>query len=266
MHLDAELCRRFLAHSVAKGNCAQWVREQRRALKFLAERLQGRDLARLELRVLLEHVDGHRARTATIKALYSYLRKKTFELTVEEDPTFGRLMVTSPRPKPFVDKSLKPAEVRRALRRLRGKWRDLYRLQSVTGIHTSELLRFASGGEVVRYRGQAGAHAFIQVAHKGGQVHRVAVSREVAQCAQRVRARGSFTAEAYHLHVRGAGGFTPGRLRHTVATQLVNDGVDMATVATFLGHRTPQTTKKWYARFAIPRNPMLGRAKRARRR
>jgi len=258
MRLNDELVRRFLAHSLKKGNSVKHVGEQRRALRFLAARLKGRDLARLELRVLHPQVDGHHMRIATIKALYSYLRTVTFELTPEEDPTFGRVKTLQTKPKPGLNKALHRRDVRLAVRRLREPWRSRLALQAATGIHTSELLRFARSGRVVPYRGQEGACAFLELPHKGGQTHRVALNQRLAMLARKVLDEGSFTGEFYHKHVRAAGEFTPGRLRHTVATDLVNRGIDMAAVATFLGHRTPQTTRRWYARFAVPRNPLLG--------
>jgi hypothetical protein len=35
---------------------------------------------------------------------------------------------------------------------------------------------------------------------------------------------------------------------------MVEAGADLASVSTFLGHRTPATTRAFYARFATPRN------------
>jgi hypothetical protein len=37
----------------------------------------------------------------------------------------------------------------------------------------------------------------------------------------------------------------------------VDAGADIATVSTFLGHRSPLTTKRFYATHATPRNPLL---------
>ena len=43
---------------------------------------------------------------------------------------------------------------------------------------------------------------------------------------------------------------TPGRYRHAVATWAVERGVDLRAVASFLGHRFPATTRKFYATHA----------------
>ena len=44
--------------------------------------------------------------------------------------------------------------------------------------------------------------------------------------------------------------FTPGRLRHSIATHAINQGADMAAVASFLNHKSPRTTKRFYATLA----------------
>ena len=43
---------------------------------------------------------------------------------------------------------------------------------------------------------------------------------------------------------------TPHTLRHTVATQLVRDGVPLIEVAKLLGHRDSRITEQVYAKFA----------------
>jgi site-specific recombinase XerD len=45
--------------------------------------------------------------------------------------------------------------------------------------------------------------------------------------------------------------FTPGRFRHTVATNAVQHGADICAVATFLGLKSTATTKKFYATIAV---------------
>jgi integrase len=46
--------------------------------------------------------------------------------------------------------------------------------------------------------------------------------------------------------------FTPGRLRHSVASWAIDAGADPAQVAAFLGHRSPRTTRKFYATHSAP--------------
>jgi integrase len=50
----------------------------------------------------------------------------------------------------------------------------------------------------------------------------------------------------------GIPAFTPGRLRHSVASWAIDAGADPAQVAAFLGHRSPRTTRKFYATHSAP--------------
>ncbi len=45
--------------------------------------------------------------------------------------------------------------------------------------------------------------------------------------------------------------FGPGQYRHTVATRMLNAGADPAAVAAFLGHKSPHTTRRFYATLAV---------------
>ena len=47
--------------------------------------------------------------------------------------------------------------------------------------------------------------------------------------------------------------FGTGQLRHSVATWAINAGADPTAVSAFLGHRSPRTTRKFYATHAAPR-------------
>jgi integrase len=242
---------------VGKGNSPKWVREQLKHLRWLAGRLRGQDLIGCPLKLLHPLVVGNPHRTAVLKALYGYLRKVTYELEANQDPTLNRLLVPQRRPSD-VNKTVDLRKVKRTVREFREPWRSRLQLQAATGLHTTELLRFAQDGKVEKYSGQPGAVAFLQVPHKGKQKHRVALGRSLHRVARRVRESGGFCVQRYYRKVRETGGFCPGWLRHTVATQLVNRGETLAAVATFLGHRSPRTTQRWYAKLAVPRNPFLG--------
>src|SRR5205814_9765688 len=75
--------------------------------------------------------------------------------------------------------------------------------------------------------------------------------------------REGFSIAWYHRAVlaackaAGIPSFGPGRMRHSVATWAVNAGADLATVSTFLGHRSSRTTKRFYATHATPKNPLI---------
>lgn len=52
--------------------------------------------------------------------------------------------------------------------------------------------------------------------------------------------------------------FTPGRMRHSVATWAVEAGADPKAVSAFLGHKSPTTTMRFYASLAtVPKVPTL---------
>jgi len=266
IYLDEKLVAAFLAHSEAKGNTHGWRTKQRAHLKVLQRGLSGQDLRGLSLAKVLPLVAGDAHRTAILKSVYSWLRKVEHRLTAAEDPTFGALTVPQRRPgaRRIADKAVPREAIEGAATHLPLRWRALLELQARTGIHTTELQRFARSGRLLPYVGPQRASVVMVIPlHKNGDGHRVALDEGLANSAQSVLSSGPFGAKAYHFHIRRSclraqvPVFTPGRMRHTVATELVNAGTDTAAVSTFLGHRTPQTTRAWYARFATPKNPAL---------
>jgi integrase len=96
---------------------------------------------------------------------------------------------------------------------------------------------------------------------KEGSPLRVAVSVRVLKAGERLLERGEFSRKNFALAVKAAcraakiAVFTPGRLRHSIATHAINSGADMAAVASFLNHKSPRTTARYYAtsRFRSPR-------------
>ena len=49
--------------------------------------------------------------------------------------------------------------------------------------------------------------------------------------------------------------FKAGTARHSVATWAIEVGADQNAVATFLNHRSPATTRRFYATLAVPAIP-----------
>ncbi len=96
--------------------------------------------------------------------------------------------------------------------------------------------------------------------HKSGDVHRTAVGEEVLEAAKRLRARGWPADSEFPFYdaIREAcvaakiPPFSPGAFRHSVATWAIEVGADPAAVAASLGHRSPATTRKFYATQAAP--------------
>lgn len=108
----------------------------------------------------------------------------------------------------------------------------------------------------------SGSTVLVCPQRKSGEVQRTFVSESVAEVARRVLQRGSFSEARFLKAVRlacakaGVRRFGPGQYRHTVATRLVNAGADPAAVAAFLGHKLPQTTRRFYATLAVVPRPV----------
>jgi integrase len=150
-----------------------------------------------------------------------------------------------------------------------GPWADALTLQAATGWHTSEVQRFAAEGSIEplpKHAQQEGvAGVVVCPMRKSGEPQRTRVGDEALEAAKRLRAHGALSREWYDRAVTAACGevarpdggkgiprFTPGMLRHSVATWAIDVGADPAMVSAFLGHRSPRTTRKFYATHASP--------------
>jgi len=277
IYLDKPLVEAYLRYSRdEKENSPKWVREQRKLLAWWAKKLHAVNLRGASLRdaILppLSRTSQRHHKVSVLKGLYSWLRTVKHDLELAEDPTAAGGLKVPPaavkvgRPR---NKAVPREDVDKVLSHLAGGWRDALQLQVETGWHVTEVQRFANAGEIdeptpeQRERGVAGV---LTVVHKSGDRHRTGVSAKTLEAARRLRERDGFSVEWYHRAMKSAckaaglkkaERFGPGQLRHSVATWAVDSGVDIASVSTFLGHRSPLTTKRFYAAFAVPRNPML---------
>jgi integrase len=276
LFLSDELVKEFLEFSKGLGNSADWRRKQKHLLAWWAERLERIDLRRASLH---DHVlpalkrrdaTARHHRIAVLKSFYTWLRTEVHRLTTAEDPVFGQLKVPQARVAQLTKSKLVPRDhVLLVVEGLTAPWRHALLLQAGTGWHTSEVLRFAAEGTIEplpRYALQDGvAGVLVCPMRKSGEPQRTRVSPEVLEAAKRLRAHGSISREWYERAVKKAcaavkrpdGGsgipvFTPGRLRHSVATWAIDAGADPAQVAAFLGHRSPRTTRKFYATHSAP--------------
>jgi integrase len=79
------------------------------------------------------------------------------------------------------------------------------------------------------------------------------VSEEVYAAAVRLRKRGSFSERKFRQALSRAcaaakiPSIGPGRFRHAIATWAVDHGSSAKDVATFLGHRSERTLRRFYA-------------------
>jgi len=234
-------------------------------LKQWAEDLLGLDLRRLSLR---DHVDPilERRKTAraqrikVLKACTAWLRKVKRLLKLAEDATVD---LPVPQARPEQTRRLKAIprdHFDLALEHLTGSYRDGLVVLGATGCHYSELVRFIREGSIEAVPvGTKDAAAVLVFQHKSGVPHRVRIGRVALASARRLKARGvAWDHHRFNAALRSACAagrvavFSPGQMRHSVATWAVNAGADPAAVASFLGHRSVTTMKKFYATHAAP--------------
>jgi integrase len=289
IYLDADLREKFLRWSKEKGkrgygNTADWVRNQGYHLLFWIEALGRVDLRRA---TLADHIlpalrdpsthaelPNYKQRVQVLKTLYGWLRTVEHLIGPTEDPTFGTLTVPPARAAQLEKSKVVPVKdllaVVKWLRKHEAgngkrtrRWGDLLFLLGGTGWHVTELSRFAECGaiEPVPEGTQDGDTAgVLVVTHKSGKPHRCRVSEGVLKVARKVVGTGSFSRAIFDKKVGDAckeakvPHFTPGRMRHTVATWAENHGAAPEFVSGFLGH-SPQTatTKKHYSTHATPK-------------
>jgi integrase len=262
LYLDNELAQRFLAWSAGeRGNSTGWLAKQRTFLADWMERLRGVNLRRLSLRdhvvPALEKATSHRHRLAVLKALYSWLRKHEHILTSAEDATIDMPLPQTTPAQWKRSKVIPRDHIDLVLEHLSAPWRDALTVQLGTAWHTTEVVRFAAGGSVERLPrtvAQEGVGGVLALPlHKSGEPLRTRVSVEVVEAAKRLLAHGPLSREWYDRSVRSACGaaeipvWTPGRIRHSVATMAVEDGTPPPVVAAYLNHKSARTTQKFYA-------------------
>ncbi len=278
----------FLAWSKKdRQNSPAWVEKQRRILAWWQKKLGATNLRRATLQ---DHIipplkgsTSRAQRTEVIKTFYGWLRKVQHTITAHEDPTYGALPVDQGAPAQRTKSKVIPKEhYLLAREHLIGAYRDGLDVLAGTGWHVTELVRFANTGEIEPLpksmqvlNGAVGV--LVCPRHKSGDTHRTAVSQEVLDAAARLRAAGWPADSVFPFYDALAGAcravklpvprpdgtdgidvFSPGQFRHSVATWAFEQGADPAAVSAFLGHKSPATTKKFYATLAtVPKIPTL---------
>lgn len=268
--LDTDLCKAFLKWSRdVKGNSTEWVGKQKRYLAWWAKTLGRRDLRRVSLRdhirPALDKAENQRQRIEVIKALYGWLRKERHLVSPTQDPTYGTLSVPQGRPEQWkTPKPISPEQHAKAVMALGQPYRDMLVVLDDTGWHVTELARFIRSGVMEAMpagREHEAAAVLVCPRRKSGETQRTAVRDLAADAARRLRARGTFSKIRFYRAVAEACDksevprFTPGRYRHTLATREVEAGADPAAVAAFLGHKSPATTRRFYATLAVVPRP-----------
>lgn len=276
VHLDDVRLLGFLTWSRDEiRNTPKHVHDQKTYLEWWQDRIGGVDLrGDLSLSKLHDALSGatcRQQRIAAVKRFLSWLRK-TGAIEASHDPTlFGALPVPASKPAQHRKSKVVPQEhVALVLERLGGRvWRDILVIQAGSGWHTSEVQRFAEAGTIEPLpRGveQDGVAAVLVCPQrKSGEVQRTRVSASVLEAAKRIRAHGTFSRDVYDQALEracravkrpdgeiGIPPFTGAMMRHSVATWAIERGSDPASVAAFLGHKSPATTRKFYAVHASP--------------
>jgi integrase len=266
LRLTADLVRAFIAWSLdTKGNSRPWVLQQKAYLAWWAEKLKGRDLRALDLGAhvipALDSAPERRHRIEVLKAFCSWLRKERHLLSRADDATLD-LTVAARRPEQWKrPKAIPRAHYLRALAALEPRHRDALTVLDETGWHVSELVRFVRAGSIVAVPPGRDEAAILEVRHKSGEPHRTAVGFRAWKAAARLRERGVFSVGRFYEAIKAAcvrakvPPFTVGRFRHTVATRHVEQGADPAAVATYLGHKSPSTLRRFYSTLAVPPRP-----------
>lgn len=251
---DKALVELFLTWSRdVKKNSRTWVRDQKVALGWWNKKLGNVDLRSVQTSELVRCLDGvehgRKQKVATLKTLYGWLRKVRHSLTV--DPT-ASLTVPQARPEQWTTpKTFSPETYQATRPKLTPQHRDAVDVLAGTGWHVTELLRFAEGGAVERHPMRA-AWVLVCPRRKSGEPQRTEVSDAVAAAGKRLVGKPlDFWAFRRDLDAASGGEIQPGSFRHSVATWAINSGADPAAVAAFLGHKSPMTTRRFYATHAV---------------
>lgn len=266
IRITADLVKAFLRWSLEeKGNSRAWVLQQRAYLAWWHETLKGRDLRALDLgRDVIPALDGapeRRHRSEVLKAFCSWLRKERHLLSRQEDATID-LAVKARRPEQWTrPKAIPRAHYLRVLAALDPRHRDALALLDETGWHVSELVRFVRGGTVEAAPPGRDEAGILETRQKSGKPHRTAVGPEALAAAKRLRERGEVSVGRLYEAVRAAcvkakvEPFTLGRMRHTVATRMVESGAPASEVVSFLGWTSAATMQRHYTTLAAPPRP-----------
>jgi integrase len=273
VRFTAALADEFLAWSEhSKRNSAGWVAKQRRFLTDARGALGEADLRRLSLtRDLLPYLDkvgtSKHQRIAVLKCFYAWLRKDRHLIGAAEDPTFGTLSVPQNQPEQWQEeKAFAKADYLKALGAMVDpRYRAAMVVQAATGWHVTETQRFAESGRVESLPAtveNADCDVVLVCPHtKGGEPLKTRVSKSAGDAGSALREAGSLDYTSYWHALRAAcesaglapDAVQPGSFRHSVATWAIEQGADPASVAAFLGHKSPRTTKKFYATHAVPK-------------
>jgi site-specific recombinase XerD len=235
----------------------------------------GADLRDVTLTQLKDELAKRRnkgLRVEAIKAFCGWLRRERGLLKHHEDPTVD---LRGPKTKvtPMSERMIASQDdVLKVLRWMPPESRDVMIVRIATGLHISEVRRWAGSGKMVRpinetvsVRTRAGVEvipllAVLYVQHKrGDEVPVPLVYPEHVEAAERLRERGYVPAYGtMSAHLRSACDiakvphFRQGIMRHSVVTWGLRAGAPLSDASDFVGHMDERTTRRHYAAVTMP--------------
>lgn len=254
-----------------------YIKEHQRHLTELMTALEGRDLRRIGFVALRDLVNSFGPvakwnRTKCIKAFASWLRRHKGALPRNEDPTLDLLNPVQTPEKHRRRKAMDPETVEKAISLMENPAiADIAIVLKSTGLHISEMLRFANGdgGLFEPADWQEGVLGNLLVRHKTDMRRKVPASHVVAildqrtlDALKRIQARGkgpsrgaiqlSDEAVSKKLGVK----FSMGWNRHSVATWLAKGGTPEREIANLLGQKTTNMAKQVYIDLGLSARPV----------
>lgn len=259
-----------------RKNTPEWTGNVIRYLTHWAEDLAGKDLRHLSVardleKALQTRKTSRRHRIEAIKSFCAWLRR-TERLNIADDATIN---LHVPQIEPAKNKrrrAVSMADVEAVMPHLSAEVLDVLLLQSGTAWHISEVRRFAGSGEIVRPI-SGDPLAVLVTRHKSGDLTRTPIrAPEHLAAAERILARGRIPipetlADAMKracekVRAKQAEAGVPeknrmphwrlGVMRHTVLSHAVEQGASPQEVSEFAGHRSVQTSRRFYIDVATP--------------
>lgn len=264
--LTAGMLVQFYDWQVAQGLTPKYARETFTWLKRWVRALKGVNLRSARLaRDVMPALDAarpgaRRPLMASLKTLFAWLRTERHELTSAEDATRDLKLAQSAPAKHRKKVAHAVADVRKVAELLKGVYRDALLFQWATSCHVSELERFVRDGRsrLVVYRKPQrladGSKAIAQVElwHKTGKIHRVALTRpEHVEAAGRLRKRGSLPSRSdlnAMIYAACAKAKVPRMsfvMRHTTLTRAAALGVSEGRRMAHAGHQDARTARRY---------------------
>jgi integrase len=272
--LDEAAIHRFQRwQTEVQQNSSVYVANLVRHLRWWAVHFKGRDMRRLQLRADIMRVLGQttdrNSAIKSIKAFYSWSRKVEFSVKAAEDPTLQTLTVKASRPAQWKKSKVIPWESHtKVVAVLREPYRWSLQILAATGWHVTEVRQLALAGSVeplpASTPGRHGTtHVLVCPKRKSGEPQRTAVTADVAEAATRLIRHGGLCLVDFYRAVKeaqktaGVERYGAGQYRHSIGTWAISQGADPAAVAAFLGHRSPQTLRRFYTTHAtVPAVPI----------